>query len=565
MTPPKVLLVSGHMIDKPDRESPRFPPSEVPRVTRQVEAALREWGVGPETTVICGAARGADLIAAERAHALGARIKLVLARPADDHVEKSVDLPGTDWAQRFRHMLTISDVQELSGTAEDVYGAANDRMIELGRETARRESAELLVLLIWNGRTGDGEGGTRDVVAKLGFAGPGPHVRVIDPTPRAYESRQFAEGPKRLLSLDGGGIRGVITLEVLDRIEQLLRRHYGNDDLVLADYFDYIAGTSTGAIIATALALGKPIREVKLDYQRLGRQVFKKRLLPMQGRSLYRDKPLRTQIEAFIGGNLTLGDPSLRSLLLIVMQNTKTDSPWPLSNCTEAKYNRADRNLLSVPDRNLDIGLAPLVRASTAAPVYFAPEEIVVGRHRFLFQDGGITPFNNPALLQFTMATLPAYGLSWPTGATNMLVVSVGTGSSPAAHPDLKRRQVNLPFNARNLPAVFMNGAALGQDLLCRSLGTCRFGPELDREVGTLVGSSGVAGSPLFTYVRYDADLSDEKLRDAGITDRKAQKQVRKLDAVDRLKELQHLGRRAATDVDLEEHFADFLGPLHQS
>jgi hypothetical protein len=230
-----------------------------------------------------------------------------------------------------------------------------------------------------------------------------------------------------------------------------------------------------------------------------------------------------------------------------------------LSNCTRAKYNRADRNLLARPDRNLDIPLAPLVRASTAAPIYFAPQKLQVGQHEFLFQDGGITPFNNPALLHFLMATLPEYGLGWDTGEDRMLVVSVGTGSSAATHPDLRRNQVNLSFNAANLPSVFMNGAALSQDLLARAFGRCRFGGEIDREVGNLVGSAGIGGANLFSYVRYDADLSDRALTQFGVADPKVRKRVRKLDAVDQLPLLRELGGAVAAHVDIDGHFAGFL------
>ena len=59
----------------------------------------------------------------------------------------------------------------------------------------------------------------------------------------------------RLLALDGGGIRGIITLEVLAEIERTLRVRSGRPDLVLCDYFDYVAGTSTGAIIAACVSL----------------------------------------------------------------------------------------------------------------------------------------------------------------------------------------------------------------------------------------------------------------------------------------------------------------------
>jgi len=64
------------------------------------------------------------------------------------------------------------------------------------------------------------------------------------------------EGPKKLLAIDGGGIRGVLALEVLQRIEDLLKAKSGRADFRLADYFDYIAGTSTGGIIAAGLSVG---------------------------------------------------------------------------------------------------------------------------------------------------------------------------------------------------------------------------------------------------------------------------------------------------------------------
>ena len=69
--------------------------------------------------------------------------------------------------------------------------------------------------------------------------------------------------PHRLLALDGGGIRGVMTLEILREIERTLQSELARDDsFVLADYFDYFGGTSTGAIIATFLALGWRVSDI---------------------------------------------------------------------------------------------------------------------------------------------------------------------------------------------------------------------------------------------------------------------------------------------------------------
>ena len=73
----------------------------------------------------------------------------------------------------------------------------------------------------------------------------------------------FGPKPKRILALDGGGIRGILTVQLLKRIETLVRARTGDEKAVLADYFDLIGGTSTGAIIASALALGWPVDRIE--------------------------------------------------------------------------------------------------------------------------------------------------------------------------------------------------------------------------------------------------------------------------------------------------------------
>jgi predicted acylesterase/phospholipase RssA len=75
--------------------------------------------------------------------------------------------------------------------------------------------------------------------------------------------RLQSPGSKRILALDGGGIRGALTVGFLKRIEHVLRERHGRPDMALADYFDLIGGTSTGAIIATALAIGMTSDQVE--------------------------------------------------------------------------------------------------------------------------------------------------------------------------------------------------------------------------------------------------------------------------------------------------------------
>ena len=71
------------------------------------------------------------------------------------------------------------------------------------------------------------------------------------------------KAPKRILSLDGGGIRGAISIGILEKVEKILAEQTGRDEQFrMSDYFDLIIGTSTGAIIAGSLAQGMSVSEV---------------------------------------------------------------------------------------------------------------------------------------------------------------------------------------------------------------------------------------------------------------------------------------------------------------
>src|SRR6516225_7044646 len=282
------------------------------------------------------------------------------------------------------------------------------------------------------------------------------------------------EGPKKLLAIDGGGIRGVLALEVLQKIEDLLNAKRGRGDFVLADYFDYIAGTSTGGIIAAGLSVGMSVKEILEFYQEAGAQMFVKANLLRRLRYKFEDEPLAAKLREVFAPDTTLGSEKLQTLLLLVMRNATTDSPWPISNNPYAKYNDSAR-----PDCNLKLPLWQLVRASTAAPTYFPPEVIVLpsaaqgGEREFVFVDGGVTMYNNPAFQMFLMATLYRFWTvkptaRWETGSDRMLIVSVGTGTSPDARQGLEPGEMNLLFNASAIPSALMFAALNEQDLLCR-------------------------------------------------------------------------------------------------
>lgn len=358
---------------------------------------------------------------------------------------------------------------------------------------------------------------------------------------------------RRLLALDGGGIRGAITIEILAAVEAALRARLGKPELVLADWFDYVGGTSTGAIIATCISLGMPVEQIRSFYHNNGAVMFDKAHVLDRFWHTYNSEKLAAQLRDVVGPDETLRSAKLRTLLLLVMRNATTDSPWPISNNPGAKYN--DR-----APSNLELPLWKLVRASTAAPTFFPPEEIIVdGDKPFLFVDGGVTTYNNPAFLLFLMATLEPYKLGWETGEDKMLLMSVGTGSSATANKNLAPGEMNLLYNAQKIPAALMYASLVQQDMLCRAFGRCEFGAQIDRELLDLCGVAAPGGAAKsFTYCRYDPELSREALDVLKLADVPVEN-VQRMDSAAHVGDLARLGAAYAARSFKVDHLSAFL------
>jgi hypothetical protein len=198
------------------------------------------------------------------------------------------------------------------------------------------------------------------------------------------------------------------------------------------------------------------------------------------------------------------------------------------------------------------------VRASTAAPTYFPPEIVQVGPREFIFVDGGMTMYNNPAFQLFLMATVEPYNLRWPAGEDLLLLVSVGTGTSTAANADLRPEDLNLLYNAGSIPSALMAAALNEQDFLCRVFGRCLAGPLLDREVGDMIGKGGPAIPKLFTYVRYNVELDRRSLDQLGLSHVRPE-DVRQLDSIAHVGDLQEVGRKVGETQVQPSHFSEFL------
>lgn len=218
----KVIISSGHLTDKPDRPTPRFPESKVGVVWDHMNRQLAAWSVGPGDLAICGGARGGDIIFAELCANRGAEVWLFISLDEEEFLEQSVRVPGTDWEQRFIALRKRKGVKTImqnekgadshapagspaspgshppdspashppdsqSGTshspasaASSPFARANIWMVETGKKEAPSPD-KLYAILVWDEKpAGDGPGGTADFAARVKEAGG--HVVVINPT-----------------------------------------------------------------------------------------------------------------------------------------------------------------------------------------------------------------------------------------------------------------------------------------------------------------------------------------------------------------------------------------------
>jgi uncharacterized protein len=363
--------------------------------------------------------------------------------------------------------------------------------------------------------------------------------------------------PKRILALDGGGLRGILSLGLLQTIEDLLRqRHGAGDDFRLSHYFDLIAGTSTGAIIAATLALGWKVEEIRSRYMMLGERVFTRSLL-RQGvlRAKYDEDTLIAELKKVYGAKTTLGGPELKTGLLVMTKRIDTGSPWPISNNPRGAYFAARPNGV-VGDG--DYPLWQVVRASTAAPAYFDSQQITIARAAGAravtgeFVDGGVSPFNNPALMAMMYATMIGYRIHWPTGEDKLLVVSIGTGAADptVTHASLAAKQ------AVDALLSLMNDSATLQEMLLQWLSDGPTARKVNREVGDLQGDvlNGVAA---LTYRRYNVDLRATSVQELepALTDPKLIESLSAMDSPANMTVLHRLGTLAAQRDIKAEHF----------
>lgn len=370
--------------------------------------------------------------------------------------------------------------------------------------------------------------------------------------------------PKRILALDGGGIRGALTLGYLQQIEDILsKQQQNNPEFRLCDYFDLIGGTSTGSIIASCLAIGMKVGEITKMYFDLGGKIFGKKYkwwnifqFDEHLHANYDAAPLEDALKN-VFHDIKLGGDEIKTGLCIITKRADTNSVWPLINHPAGKY------YSSTVGVNKDILLWKAVRASAAAPTYFIPQIIDVGGalKEGAFVDGGVSMANNPALQLLMVATLYGFPFRWQMGVDNLLMVSIGTGMGRLNKLPNDISKNNLLNWAQQIPDMFMQDASWQNQLILQWLSNSPTDFGIDEEIGDLRDDhiSGNMSKDLLLYLRYNMWLDNETLEPLmgkKYSSQEIEALVEMSNAPGRF-ELNEIGLKSAAATVKVEHFPD--------
>lgn len=238
----------------------------------------------------------------------------------------------------------------------------------------------------------------------------------------------MADNKFKILTLDGGGVRGYLSIRILENIEKHLNLKE-DIEIPLGERFDLIVGTSTGAIIAGLLATGKSAKEIRKLYESDIPVIFGKDMKRNKVSSLmypqYKSDELNKKAKIYFE-DLTFED--VNTDLIVTSVDISTMTP------RFHKSDFADKNKGRVDEK-----LASAIIASASAPVYFPVARDL--KHSDYLIDGGIVA-NNPSMVglvdALTFDRESKRGTSGPQSLENILLLSIGTGEQTEKPYDLK-------------------------------------------------------------------------------------------------------------------------------
>ena len=268
---------------------------------------------------------------------------------------------------------------------------------------------------------------------------------------------------RRVLSIDGGGIKGALPASFLATLEDSLGQP-------VIDYFDLIVGTSTGGIIALGLGLGLTAQQILSFYEVDGPKIFAGnrliRWLRQLGISKYDSAPLRRALEN-VFKQRTLGESKKRLVIPSFNLDTGEVHIWKTSH-----HPRLERDYKST--------MVEVALATAAAPTYFPTYRSAAGAPLI---DGGMWA-NNP----IAVAVVEAIGvLNWPR--ESIRVLSLGCSSTPLDVGLARSRSLGRTYWGLKIANVFMTAQAtsalgMAQHLVSDRNNIVRICPSVSKRFG---------------------------------------------------------------------------------
>lgn len=237
---------------------------------------------------------------------------------------------------------------------------------------------------------------------------------MVKTTLLTYHNIEAMSQKIKVLSLDGGGVKGYLTAKILFNIETLLNQE-NNENINIGQRFDLIVGTSTGGIIACALSIGKSAKEIFELYETLIPKIFTPKSRGFF-KAKYSNKALKEELEGILE-NKTLKD--VKTKLCITSVDVENSSP------RFHKSDYFDRNAPRQDEKLIDLALA-----TSAAPTYFP---LIDAKHSTNLTDGGVVA-NNPSLVALIDAMQLANNIE------DISLLSIGTGE-----------QCHMPYDVEKL------------------------------------------------------------------------------------------------------------------
>lgn len=268
--------------------------------------------------------------------------------------------------------------------------------------------------------------------------------------------------PKRILAIDGAGVRSGIALGFLSKLEQLLRSRYDKPDLTLSEYFDLIGGVNTSAIIAASLALGKDVATTQqLFVSVINASADEEHILRQFMNHKYKSKPLYEQLGQVFGDTI-FGDQAMRTGLCIVTTRLDNYRAYPFFNHPRGT---------TFPDY-YGVTVKDIIMASMSSPVFFKPHLINIGEEVSVpLVDGSLSVGMNTSLYIFLLATSLEYPFRWRIGKRRFSLTSIGSGIMRRSAITMKNyRDPNILVWAATLPSILLENLNTQSEMLLESL-----------------------------------------------------------------------------------------------